>query len=125
MIRMAYTEKSMFPQAPASVARARRLSDPWYWADLAYIQGRAVHLEEARRALRHMQRLSREQQVDQALFVRAYLGIGDKQQALASLEKAYAEHSDVMTSLKVDPVFDPLRSETRFQDLLRRVGLAH
>ncbi len=125
MIRMAYTEKSMFPEALASVARARRLSEPWYWADLAYIQGRAGHLEEARRALRHMQRLSREQQVDQALFVRAYLGIGDKQQALASLEKAYAEHSDVMTSLKVDPVFDPLRSETRFQDLLRRVGLAH
>ncbi len=124
MIRFAYVEKGMFPEALASVARVRALSQPWAWADLAYIEGRAGNLTEARRAVGELQRMSREKQVDQALFVRAYVGVGDNQQALASLEKAYAEHSDVLTGLKVDPIYDPLRGDVRFQRVLQQVGLA-
>jgi hypothetical protein len=55
--------------------------------------------------------------------VRAYLGTGDKEHALESLEKAYAEHSFIVTTLKVDPIFDGVRADPRFQDLLRRAGL--
>jgi len=44
--------------------------------------------------------------------------------AFAYLEKAYSQHSSTMTALRVDPVYDPLRSDPRFQDLLRRAGLA-
>jgi hypothetical protein len=43
---------------------------------------------------------------------------------LDSLEKGCAMHSNLMTSLKVEPTFDPLRREPRFQDLMRRVGFA-
>jgi hypothetical protein len=50
--------------------------------------------------------------------------MGNKDEALAWLEKAYSQHSNVLTTLKVEPAFDPLRSDPRFQDLLRRVGLA-
>jgi hypothetical protein len=53
-----------------------------------------------------------------------YLGLGDKDEAFAWLERVYSQHSNVLTTLKVDPHFDPLRSDPRFQDLLRRVGLA-
>ena len=53
-----------------------------------------------------------------------HLGVGDKEEALADLEKAYAQHFNIMTSLKVEPGFDPLRSDPRFLDLLRRAGLA-
>jgi len=56
------------------------------------------------------------------LFV--YLGVGKKDQALNLLQKAYSEHSNVVAFLKVDPMYDPLRDDPRFQDLLRRVGLA-
>lgn len=41
------------------------------------------------------------------------------------LEKAYTEHSDTLAILKVEPGFDSLRSDPRFQDLMRRVGLEH
>jgi hypothetical protein len=56
-------------------------------------------------------------------MVNLWLGPGDTDQALASLEKAYAQHSNLMVSLKVEPAFDPLRSDPRFQDLLHGVGL--
>jgi hypothetical protein len=39
------------------------------------------------------------------------------------LEKAYREHSNSLTAIKVDPTYDPLRADSRFQQLVRRVGL--
>ena len=51
-----------------------------------------------------------------------YAGLGDKDQAFASLERAYVDRSFYMTWLKCDPQLDNLRSDPRFADLVRRVG---
>lgn len=50
--------------------------------------------------------------------------LGDKQNALDALEKAFGVRELAMTEIGIEPAFDPLRGEARFQDLLRRVGLA-
>jgi hypothetical protein len=52
-----------------------------------------------------------------------YIGLGDKDQAFVWLEKAFQERSNALVWLKVWPLWDPLRSDPRFDDLLRRVGL--
>ena len=52
-----------------------------------------------------------------------YVGLGDKEGAIAALERAYAAHDLQMQYLKVDPHYDSLRAEPRFQDLVRKVGL--
>lgn len=52
-----------------------------------------------------------------------YVGLGDKEAAFESLEKAYRAHDLQLQYLKIDPNFDPLRADPRFQDLVRRVGL--
>jgi TolB-like protein/Tfp pilus assembly protein PilF len=52
-----------------------------------------------------------------------YAGLGDKEGALAMLEKAYQEHDLQLQVLKIDRRLDSLRTDVRFQDLLRRVGL--
>jgi hypothetical protein len=71
-----------------------------------------------------VRQLYRPGETDPSVFVYAYLGLGDKDAAFVWLEKAYAQHSNSITTLKVDPIYDPLRGDPRLQDLLRRVGLA-
>jgi tetratricopeptide (TPR) repeat protein len=57
-------------------------------------------------------------------FVNAYLGLDDTEQAFIALEQAYKEQSNILQFVKVHPYFDPLRSDPRFVDLVRRVGLS-
>ncbi len=61
--------------------------------------------------------------VPSAAFVNAYLGLDDREQAFTWLEAAYKEQSNILQFLKVHPFFDPIRSDPRFADLTRRVGL--
>lgn len=57
-------------------------------------------------------------------FVNAYLGLGDNEQAFYWLEQAYKEKSNILQFVKTHPYFDPIRSDPRFADLVRRVGLS-
>jgi len=52
-----------------------------------------------------------------------HVGLGDQEGEIALLERAYAAHDLQMQNLGVDPHYDSLRSDPRFQSLLRRVGL--
>jgi TolB-like protein/Tfp pilus assembly protein PilF len=58
-----------------------------------------------------------------AAMVNAYLGLGENEEAFAWLEQAYKEQSNMLQFVKVHPYFDPIRSDPRFADLVRRVGL--
>ena len=78
---------------------------------------------EARQALDELVARSRRRHVPAYTIAAIYAGLGDKDQAFAWLEKAFADRAWYMTSLKVDPKLDSLRSDPRFKDLVRRVGL--
>jgi len=85
-----------------------------------------AHAGRRREALSLVDELKRRKQtgyVAAAPFVNAYLGLGDNEQALAWLERAYQEQSNILQLIKVHPYFDPLRSDPRFVDLVHRVGL--
>jgi len=51
------------------------------------------------------------------------MGLGEKDQAFQWLEKSYQDHGNDLTGLKIDPLLESLRSDPRFTDLVRRVGL--
>lgn len=58
------------------------------------------------------------------MLVAAYIGMNEKEKALAGLEESFRQRLNLIAVLKVDPLYDPLREDPRFQGLLRRAGLA-
>jgi TolB-like protein len=78
---------------------------------------------EALRLLAELQERRKKGYVPAGAFVNAYLGLGDNNESFAALEEAYKEQSNILQFVKVHPYFDPLRSDPRFADLVRRVGL--
>jgi TolB-like protein/Tfp pilus assembly protein PilF len=125
LLIFAYVQKGLFADALADIAKWHRINDaPGIWAIQTYVYGRSGQRAEARRALEKLQQLNQHRQMDPAPIALAYVGMDNKDETFAWLQKAYSEHSNALTALKVDPIYDPLRSDHRFQELLRRVGLA-
>ncbi len=124
ILAYAYVQKGMFADALADIEKWRRMEDtPWTQSLLAYVYGRSGQQVQARRALEKLEQLNRRREIDAAPMFVAHIGMGKNDEAFAELQKAYLEHSPALTALKVDPLYDPLRSDPRFQELLRRVGL--
>lgn len=126
MIVGAYAQKGDYDEALRLLDQWQGFEPgPWIWSVQAYVNGRAGRGAAARHALLQLQKYCQTPSMPcGALLTTAYVGSGDRERAMASLEKAYEEHSGTLTALKVDPVYDPLRSDPRFQELLRRVHLA-
>ena len=79
--------------------------------------------DEARQILEQLASRSEKRYVPPIYMAITCIGLGEKDQAFNWIEKAYADRSDWMVLLRTEPVFDPIRSDPRFQDLLRRVGV--
>ncbi len=123
LIYLAYAQKGMFPEIYAKLDSEPAVDAPWYWSRAAYLYGRGGRTQQANHALQKLKELDQVQLLDPMVMVSASIGIGNNDQAIAWLEKAYAQRSNKMVGIKVDPAYDPLRKDQRFQDLLRRVGL--
>jgi len=78
---------------------------------------------EALAMLEGLRQLSSTRYVSPYSVALVHAGLGDRDQALAWLDKAYAERSDYMPYLKLEPMLDGLRSDHRFAALVGRVGL--
>jgi TolB-like protein/tetratricopeptide (TPR) repeat protein len=84
---------------------------------------RSGHRAEALRLLQQLKQRQQRGYVPAAAFVNAYLGLGDRENALAWCERAYQEKSDILQWIKVHPFFDSVRDDPRFIDLIRKIGL--
>jgi TolB-like protein/DNA-binding winged helix-turn-helix (wHTH) protein/thioredoxin-like negative regulator of GroEL len=79
--------------------------------------------DDALRLLAELKDRAKSGYVPPGVFVLVYVGLGNNEETFAWLERSYAEQSNILQFLKVHPFFDPLRTDPRFADLLRRVGL--
>jgi TolB-like protein/DNA-binding winged helix-turn-helix (wHTH) protein/Tfp pilus assembly protein PilF len=121
---LAYAQKKMYPEAIAAFQRVegRWGRQPAVLGSLAWVYGLAGRKHEAQRLIDELNEIARHRYVRPALFVSAYLGIGDKDASLTWMERAIEEQDLGLVSPKVDPSLDPLRSEPRFQALIRRMN---
>jgi eukaryotic-like serine/threonine-protein kinase len=119
-----YLAKKDYAKAVAESKKAADLSknEPLRMEGLGLAYGMAGQKDEARRLLAALQTQSKLRYVPPYFLATVYVGLGEKDQAFALLEKGYAERDPYLTYLKVEPALDPLRSDPRFQQLLQRVG---
>ena len=119
-----YEQKKAYDQAIAELRRATELSlgSPPVLAALARTLAVSGRITEARNLLEQLQ-LSKRQYVSPFYVAIVYAGLGENERALDWLEKAYADHSNAIVFLKVDPQLDTLRSYPRFHELQRKLRL--
>ncbi|MDQ3667465.1 MAG: protein kinase [Acidobacteriota bacterium] len=121
----AYAMKGNSSEALAEYQKARQLNpdDPHVVALLARLYAISGEKDEALRTLAQLQSMARERYVADYSIALVYAALGEKDQAFELLEKSYRDHTVDMLTLYYDPLIDNLRSDPRFADLQRRVGL--
>jgi tetratricopeptide (TPR) repeat protein len=120
----AYEQEKLYAPAISEFQKAVALEQdsPLAAAVLAGSYAAAGRKAEALKILSQLQELSKQRYVPPYGIAQAYAAMGDLNQAFAWLEKAYEAHSYDFVYLKVDPRNDRLRSDPRFQDILRRMN---
>jgi serine/threonine protein kinase/tetratricopeptide (TPR) repeat protein len=124
---LAYVQKSMSKEAVGEFEKALAISpgDAMALSGLGYAYGVAGRRGEAQKVLDKLSELSKQKYVPAWSRAVIYTGVGEKDKAFEWLEKAYDERSTTtgLCAMKVSPLFDSLRSDPRFADLLRRMNL--
>ncbi|HJU54765.1 MAG TPA: tetratricopeptide repeat protein, partial [Pyrinomonadaceae bacterium] len=124
LLALAYSTNGQHEEAVAELLKVKGLeNNPPYLSWLVYVYGRAGRMDEAQRVLKRVKDLSQQTYVSPLWMAVAHTGLGEKDQAFAWFEKVFAERSSGGgVTLKVNPLFDSLRSDPRFQGFLRRAG---
>ncbi len=95
---------------------------PSYMGWLGYLYGMAGQRNEALKILNELKKRAEKEYVPASALASIYLGLGETEKALQYLEEAYQQRDVSLVWLKVDWRYDPLRSNPRFQSLLRRMN---
>ncbi|MGH9881380.1 MAG: tetratricopeptide repeat protein, partial [Pyrinomonadaceae bacterium] len=119
-----YVQKGMYDEAIAEYKKSIPLSgdSPDELASLGYAYALSGKKREAQAVIEELKERSKRRYISPTIIAFVYAGLGEKDEAFAWLEKAYDGRDFILVFLKVDPTFDPLRSDPRFANLVRRVG---
>lgn len=120
----AYAQKKMFADAIEEFQKADDLSggEPYFRAWLGYGYAVSGQAGKARKVLNQLKNLPNSNYVPPYDVAAIWVGLGEKDQALKWLQRSYEDHAPYYPAINVEPVFDPLRSDQRFQDLVRHIA---
>jgi serine/threonine protein kinase/tetratricopeptide (TPR) repeat protein len=116
-------EKGLYDEAIPELQRSVDAESGDGLAQLGYAYAKAGRKAEALKTLADLEALAARRYSSPVRNACIYSGLGDKERAFEWLEKGYEGRSDHLTQLKTECMFDSLRSDPRFADLLRRIGL--
>ncbi len=124
LLSIAYELRGMYPEA---IAEVQKIKSPdatrFVIGQLGYIYALQGKRREALEVVSELQKLSERTYIDPGYITYIYIALGERDLAFVWLQKAYEEHSPIINGLKVNWRFDSIRSDPRFADLLRRVGI--
>jgi TolB-like protein/Flp pilus assembly protein TadD len=123
---LAYVQQGRYHEALVEYNKALEIAGdtPQIRAHIAHVMAVSGKKSEALAGLAELQERAKRQYVPPYDIALIYVGLGEKDKAFAWLEKAYNDHSTEMIYFKVEPLLTPLRSDSRYQDLLRRMKLS-
>jgi TolB-like protein/Flp pilus assembly protein TadD len=123
---MAFVQQSRYKEAIAEYEKAREISGdtPQVTAHIAQALALSGKKSEARALLAALRQRATRQYVPPYSIALIHIGLGENQAAFAWIEKAYTDRSSEMIYFKVEPMLAPLRSDPRYQDILRRMRLS-
>ena len=124
LLAQTYSLKGLHKEALEEFRKIKVLDNhPTYLSLQGYVCGMAGRKDEAQRAVNRLRDLSNRTYVSPFLMAIAYTGLGEKDQVFELFERVFEERATGgAVVLKVNPVFDSLRSDPRFDDLLRRAN---
>ena len=127
LLPAAYEQKGQYSEAVAEFKKAIPLTGGSEWtlskAGLGHVYALTGKKSEARTLLDELKQLSAQEYVPAPSIALIYAGLGEKDQAFVWLDKGYEQRAFQMQWNAIDARWDSLRSDPRFEDLLRRMGL--
>jgi serine/threonine protein kinase len=119
-----YAQQGKSAEAIRALQKSHELfAAPWSHARVAYGYAKAGRKAEARAILDTLKNEQGKVYVSQDIVASVYVALGDKEKSFECLEKGYQERAGWMIWLKVDPIWDPIRSDPRFNALLKKMKL--
>jgi tetratricopeptide (TPR) repeat protein len=121
---MAYNADGKFAEALAALEKGEALAPDWLelQGELASTHALAGNREQAKNILEKALAMSAGGYINEVVVASVYLDLGDNDEAIAWLERGYQNRCSWMRWISIEPKLDKLRSDPRFQDLVRRIG---
>jgi serine/threonine protein kinase/cytochrome c-type biogenesis protein CcmH/NrfG len=123
MLALAYLQKRMYPEAIALLKPLYSVRPLTWAAPLGFAYGKAGQKAEALDVIKKLDELSQKRHVPPQEKAIIYIGLNDRDKAFDYLEEAYRERFSALIGVAVDPLFDDLHSDPRFDELVRRLNL--
>ena len=120
-LQYAYNAKGMYAESLSMSEKISR-SDYVFFGQRGYALAKTGRRQEAEEVLKSWRELAKTRYVMSYWIAVVYAALGNKDAAFAELEKSYQQREWFVPRLKTDPFMDPLRSDPRFEDLVKRIG---
>jgi len=123
---ISYGEKGLFEEAEAEFKKALAISanDTETLSAMSYMFAAAGRDADAQGMLDRINDIAKERYVSPYSLARVHIGLGQLDEAFECLEKTFQERHGILTYIKVEPIFDRLRDDPRYAELLRKMGLS-
>ncbi len=123
---LAYVQKGLLERGIPLIEKADELgmTNPSTKDDLAYAYAKAGRNEDVKKILAELLEIRGNSQRAAPAIAGVYTTLGEYDKAFEWLEKAFEEHTPYLAIIQDDFIFDPLRSDPRYKDLARRIGIS-